>query len=68
VDVPVYFFLGRHDLTTPPSLAERYLGALEAPRKGIIWFEQSAHFPHWEQPERFHAGLRLVIAHSFSPE
>jgi pimeloyl-ACP methyl ester carboxylesterase len=64
VEVPVYFFLGRHDLNTPSVLAEQYLARLQAPRKGIFWFESSAHFPHWEEPKRFLGGLRQVIVHS----
>jgi pimeloyl-ACP methyl ester carboxylesterase len=57
LDVPVFFFLGRHDLNTPSQLAAAYLERLDAPLKGVVWFEQSAHFPFFEEPERFHAEL-----------
>lgn len=57
VDVPVFFFLGRHDLNTPAALAVRYLERLEAPCKGIVWFEESAHFPFFEEPARFHEAM-----------
>jgi proline iminopeptidase len=56
LDVPVFFFLGRHDHTATASaaMAERYFEALEAPRgKRLIWFENSGHWPHLEEPERF---------------
>jgi pimeloyl-ACP methyl ester carboxylesterase len=53
VDVPVMLFLGRHDHNTPSSIAARYLGQLRAPMKGLVWFEQSAHFPFFEEPTRF---------------
>jgi len=53
VDVPVFFFLGRHDLNTPSQLAAQYLERLEAPLERLVWFEQSAHFPFFEEPERF---------------
>ena len=56
IDVPVFFFLGRHDHTATASaaLAERYFAALEAPRgKQLIWFENSGHWPHLEEPARF---------------
>ncbi|MFP8876640.1 MAG: alpha/beta hydrolase [Myxococcota bacterium] len=53
LDVPVYFFMGRHDYNTPFSLVERYFEILEAPYKEIVWFEESAHMPNLEEPERF---------------
>jgi len=54
IDVPVFFFLGRHDFNTPSQLAAEYLDRLDAPLKGLVWFEQSAHFPFFEEPSRFH--------------
>jgi pimeloyl-ACP methyl ester carboxylesterase len=60
VDVPVFFFLGRHDLNTPSRLAAEYLDRLEAPLKYVVWFEESAHFPFFEQPVRFHEEMRRV--------
>ena len=62
VDVPEYFFLGRHDLNTPSDLAAEYLGRLEAPEKEVVWFEQSAHFPFWREPDRFLQELLRVHA------
>lgn len=67
VEVPVYFFLGCHDLNTPPALAVEYLDRLEAPRKGVVWFERSAHFPFWEESDRFLEALSAVIASDDSP-
>ena len=57
VGVPVFFFLGRHDYNTPSQLAARYLDHLDAPLKGLVWFEASAHFPFFEEPDRFHTEL-----------
>ena len=57
VEVPVFFFLGRHDFNTPSELAAHYLGRLDAPFKRIVWFERSAHFPFFEEPDRFHSEL-----------
>ena len=56
LDVPVYFFLGRHDHTATASaaMAQRYFEALDAPHsKQLIWFEQSGHWPQLEEPIRF---------------
>ncbi|MDD5463223.1 MAG: alpha/beta hydrolase [Methylococcales bacterium] len=51
--VPIVFLLGRYDWQVPSVLAERYFNTLVAPCKRIIWFEQSAHNPPFEEPERF---------------
>ncbi|SCY55069.1 alpha/beta fold hydrolase [Alkaliphilus peptidifermentans] len=53
VRVPVYFFAGRHDYNTPSTLIEQYYNKIIAPHKELIWFEESAHFPHFEEPEKF---------------
>ena len=60
VAIPVFFFLGRHDVTTPSSLAAEYLDSLQCPFKRLVWFEQSAHFPFYEEPERFHQEMVAV--------
>jgi pimeloyl-ACP methyl ester carboxylesterase len=60
LDVPVHFFLGRHDRTVTASaaLAERYFDRLVAPKgKHLIWFENSGHWPQLEEPEKFRAVL-----------
>ena len=51
--VPVYFLEGRHDYEAPAILAEQYFKSLKAPRKTLIWFEQSAHFVNTEEPDSF---------------
>ncbi len=53
VDIPVYFFTGRHDYTTPSAMVEVYFQKLQAPRKRMVWFENSAHFPFFEEPDKF---------------
>ncbi|HET7601263.1 MAG TPA: alpha/beta hydrolase, partial [Gemmatimonadales bacterium] len=53
VEVPVYFILGRRDLTAPPEIAERYFGALAAPHKELFWFEDAGHAPAIEDAARF---------------
>jgi pimeloyl-ACP methyl ester carboxylesterase len=60
VRVPVYFFTGRHDATVPAELSERYLEKLHAPRKKMVWFENSAHFPFFEEPVKFAEEMRKV--------
>ncbi|NLK37498.1 MAG: alpha/beta hydrolase [Epulopiscium sp.] len=53
LDVPVYFFLGRHDINAPTVLVEEYEQILDAPHKGIVWFEHSGHSPWINEPDRF---------------
>jgi pimeloyl-ACP methyl ester carboxylesterase len=60
LEVPVFFFLGRFDYNTPSRLAAAYLERLRSPLKETVWFEESAHFPFWEQPDAFHRALLRV--------
>jgi proline iminopeptidase len=60
-DVPIVFILGRHDWTVPAVLAEQYFHELHAPFKQLVWFEQSAHNPPFEEPEQFARVLVDVV-------
>lgn len=51
--VPVAIMMGAYDMTTPKALAREYFNAIEAPDKRWIEFDQSAHFPFFEQPKEF---------------
>jgi pimeloyl-ACP methyl ester carboxylesterase len=53
LDVPMYFFIGKHDLNSPTALAEDYYRVLEAPEKEWLWFENSGHSPWINEKERF---------------
>jgi pimeloyl-ACP methyl ester carboxylesterase len=54
VDVPIYFVVGRYDHMAPFEVSQKYFSPLIAPNKEWIWFENSAHFPQWEEVEKFH--------------
>lgn len=58
VKVPIYFYTGRYDYNTPSVLTEKYYNQIVAPKKELIWFEESAHFPLFEEYEKFN---KLVI-------
>jgi pimeloyl-ACP methyl ester carboxylesterase len=57
LEVPVFFFLGRHDYNTPTSLVEEWASRLQAPMKEIVWFENAGHFLAIEAPEEFQQRL-----------
>jgi pimeloyl-ACP methyl ester carboxylesterase len=52
LDLPVYFFHGKYDCTVSYPEAKSYFKKLKAPLKGFYTFEQSAHSPLFEEPER----------------
>jgi pimeloyl-ACP methyl ester carboxylesterase len=60
IDVPVVLVQGRHDQVAPGAAAERYARLLQAPSKQLVWFENSAHTPHLEEPGKFRALLQGV--------
>ena len=51
-DIPIYFFSGIYDYTVNYTLAKEYLEKIQAPVKGFYTFEQSAHSPIFEEPEK----------------
>ncbi|MGC4118677.1 MAG: alpha/beta hydrolase [Myxococcales bacterium] len=61
--VPVAIFQGRLDAAAPPQLAVQLAERLQAP---LVWFDQSAHSPHFEEPSRFREVL-LRFALEVSP-
>jgi len=52
LDIPVYFFHGRYDYTCNYVLTRDYFEKLQVPSKGFYTFEQSAHSPLFEEPEK----------------
>ncbi|MCC6613096.1 MAG: alpha/beta hydrolase [Anaerolineae bacterium] len=56
--LPVYFVHGSHDYTTSYPEARAYFEQIKAPLKGFYTFEQSAHSPFHEQPEKMRQILR----------
>lgn len=53
VETPVYFISGQRDYTVNYHLSKAYLRQILAPLKGFYTFEQSAHSPLFEEPEKF---------------
>jgi pimeloyl-ACP methyl ester carboxylesterase len=61
LDVPVYFMCGRYDLTVNVNLSRLYYDNLDVPLKGFYTFDNSAHGPLFEEPERFIAILKIDV-------
>lgn len=52
LDIPVYFFGGKFDKTCCYSLQKEYFEAVKAPMKSFYTFEESAHSPLFEEPQK----------------
>ena len=53
VDLPVYFVMGKFDYMTSVNAAQKYFDSLRAPVKEFVIFEKSAHYPQFEEKEKF---------------
>lgn len=60
VNVPVYFFAGKYDYTCCYELQKEYFDFLEAPEKYFYTFENSAHSPLFEEPEKAEEIIKLI--------
>lgn len=49
---PIFMFEGRFDLTTPSQVTADWFKRVQAPKKGFVWFENSAHMIEVEEPGR----------------
>ena len=59
-EVPIYIIHGKYDYTTSYTLAREYYEIIEAPEKDFFTFENSAHSPNIEEPEKFVQIVRSI--------
>lgn len=59
-EVPVVFMEGRHDYHASSKVVEAYYQSITSPKE-LIWFEDSAHFPQWEEAEKLNALIAQMI-------
>jgi pimeloyl-ACP methyl ester carboxylesterase len=59
--MPLFLLLGRHDWQTPSTVAREWFETVSAPQKSVTWFEDSAHSPISDEPQRFTEVLRSVV-------
>jgi pimeloyl-ACP methyl ester carboxylesterase len=57
----VFFFLGRHDHVIDAETSAAYFRMLVAPSKRLVWFEESAHEPPFEEPEKFNRAMTELV-------
>lgn len=60
--IPFYILQGEYDYQVSHALAQKYLNAIEAPKKEFFSFTNSAHSPNMEEPEIFAQIVQRIIA------
>nr|WP_240463771.1 alpha/beta hydrolase [Paenibacillus apiarius] len=53
LDLPVYFIMGQYDYMTSMKSAKIYFDQIDANKKEFITYGQSAHYPQFEEKEKF---------------
>lgn len=62
LDIPVYFVMGAYDGMTSPKAAENYLNSLAGDAiHEMVVFDNSAHYPQFEEPDKFNEWMRSVF-------
>jgi len=67
LDVPIVMAQGRLDQVPPAEPAQRFYDSLTAPTKQLVWFENSAHTPQYDEPARFRELLLSVRSAHLTP-
>ncbi|MGN7410826.1 alpha/beta fold hydrolase [Sporosarcina sp. SAFN-010] len=53
LDIPLYFIMGKYDYMTSSYAAKKYFDTILDEHKNFITFEKSAHYPQFEEKEKF---------------
>lgn len=61
LQVPIYFFAGKYDYTCNYPLQKKYYEQIKAPSKDFFTFENSAHSPLFEEPEKARDILQMIV-------
>jgi pimeloyl-ACP methyl ester carboxylesterase len=64
IDVPVHFVQGKQDAIAPYQISVNYFDHLHAATKTFTTFDNSAHMPHYDEPQKFSRLLRDTIKDS----
>ena len=61
LEIPTYFVTGKYDYMTTANAARDYFDVLNAPIKDFIVFNESAHYPQFEEKEKFFKWLNELF-------
>ncbi|MET1175665.1 alpha/beta fold hydrolase [Paenibacillus amylolyticus] len=61
LEIPTYFVTGKYDYMTTANAARDYFDVLDAPIKDFIVFNESAHYPQFEEKEKFVKWLNEIF-------
>ncbi|PQP80763.1 alpha/beta hydrolase [Paenibacillus sp. PCH8] len=53
LEIPTYFVMGKYDYMTTANAARDYFDVFDAPIKDFVVFDESAHYPQFEEKEKF---------------
>lgn len=59
--IPVYFFAGKYDYTCCYELQYKFYEHIDAPKKAFFTFENSAHSPMFEEPEKSLEAIEEIL-------
>lgn len=59
-EIPFYILQGKYDYQVSATLAEKYLDRIDAPKKEFFLFDNSAHSPNMEEPEKYVEIIRKI--------
>lgn len=68
LSIPIYLFVGKYDYTTSVSLQLKFFKELDAPKKKLFMFEESAHSPIFEEPQKTNSIFKDIILESINYE
>ena len=60
--VPIYLFHGKYDMTTVTSVTEEYFEKIKAPKKMFYTFENSAHWPHLSEYDKYKSIVKSIVS------
>ena len=61
LDLPFYFVMGDYDYQTSSNTAKKYFDQIDAEKKEFIAYEHSAHYPQFEEKDRFFEWMRVTF-------
>jgi pimeloyl-ACP methyl ester carboxylesterase len=59
--MPVFVFVGRRDHWVPTETSVAFFDSLSAPKKELVWFEESGHEPFIDEPEKFNQAMTELV-------